>query len=85
MGGEIVGGSDIEGFSTGWFIPSRRSKSAPGRASSVWQGVRGKEPASAGEGRAGAMAQAWYNESKGVTGFDGDHEAKVACREPGTR
>ena len=34
--GEIVGGSDVEGFSTGWFIPSRRLKSASDRASSVW-------------------------------------------------
>src|SRR5439155_1551777 len=35
--GEMVGGSDAEGFSTSWFIPSRRFKSAPGRASSVWR------------------------------------------------
>jgi len=37
IAGEMVGGSDAEGFSTSWFIPSRRFKSAPGRASSVWR------------------------------------------------
>jgi hypothetical protein len=25
------------------------------------------------------------NKRKGATGFDGDHEARVACRAPGTR
>ena len=53
----MVGGSDVEGFSTSWFIPSRRLKSAPGRASSVWRaGAMGKEPVSAGEGWVGGIA-----------------------------